>query len=195
MSNSATPYGFLENGLIDGAEPTFGLYEGSLGASNSHSIYQGDPAVLSAGLFDVASVTGNTGAAVAGIFESFSWLSISAGMRVRTRAWLGNTADLVATSVVSCKVRMHPFLIIRGKVTGASGNPVVQANVGSGINFSLGAGPGANQVSTFSFDATTINSTLGSLPFKIYGLVQPPASDPTVANNDILATFNLPITP
>jgi hypothetical protein len=116
-------------------------------------------------------------------------------MRVRNRAWLGNTADLVAGSVVSCKVRMHPHLVIRGKVTGASNNPIVQGNIGWGINFALGAGPGANLVSTFSFDAATVNATLGSLPFKIYGLVQPPASDPASLNNDILAVFNASVVP
>jgi hypothetical protein len=191
MTNSATPYGFYDNGLIDGGEPTFGIYTGSIGASNTSSIYQNDPAIFAAGLFSVGSTTGATGAAVAGIFEAFEWLSISAGMRVRTRAWLGQTADIVANSVVNCKIRMHPNAVMRAKVTGTTtNNPVTQSLIGYACNFTPGAGPGANLVSTFSIDATTLTATSTTLPFKVYGLVNAPASDPTSANNDVFVIWN-----
>jgi hypothetical protein len=189
MTNPVTPYGFKYEGLYEGIEPTFGIYTGQISVSNTHSLYQFDPAVFSAGYWDHATVTGTTGAVVNGFFIGFDWLSISAGMRVYNRAWLGQTADLVANSTISCKVAIGVNLIVQARVTGASNNPIVQANVGSYINFAVGAGPGANLVSTYSIDATSLESSSTTLPFQIYKLIQPPYSDPTSANNDILVSL------
>jgi hypothetical protein len=190
MANPTTPYGFQEVGLIDGVDPTFGMYTGQIAVTNTHTIYANDPAVFAAGYFDVASVTGNTGAGVAGVFVEFSYLSIAMGQRVRNRAWMGNTADIVSGSVITCKVNIHPQAKFKVRATGASNNPITQAMVGNLINFALGAGPGNNLVSTFSADAATETGTSTTLPFKILDLVQQPETDPTLINNEIIVGFN-----
>jgi hypothetical protein len=196
MTNPTQPYGFSNLALIDGSDASFGIITRPLSSTNTHSIYRGDPAVFSAGYYDVASATGATGAGVAGIFEEFTWPSISAGMTVRTRAWLGNTADIVAGGTLSAKIAIHPQLVMQAKVTGGvtgTSNPITQAMVGQFCNFGQVTGPGNNLVSTFSVDAGTVTGTGGvtaTLPFKIHGLVQPPNSDPTSYDNDVYLIFN-----
>lgn len=188
MTNPATPYGFKYEGVYEGLEPNFGIYAGQISLSNTHSLYQFDPAVFSAGYWDHATVTGTTGAVVNGFFIDFDWLSLSAGMRVRNRAWLGQTAD-VSGGTINCHVAIGVNLVLQARVTGASNNPIVQANVGSYINFALGAGPGNNLVSTYSVDAASLESSSTTLPFQIYKIIQPPYSDPTSINNDILVSL------
>ena len=189
MSNPTTPYGFKYDGLIEGLEPNFGVYSGNISVTNTASMYQGDPAIFTSGYFTVATATGGTGAPVVGVFIDFSWLSISAGMRVRNRAWLGQTADIVSGGTLDCKVAVGSNLVLQARVTGASANPIVQANVGEYVNFATGSAPGANLVSTFSIDATTLASSSTTLPFQVYRILQPPYSDPTSADNDILVTL------
>ena len=189
MTNPTTPYGFKYDGLVEGLEPNFGVYSGNIATTNTHSLYQGDPAIFAAGYFDHATTTGTTGAPIAGIFISFSWLSISAGMRIYQRAWLGQTSDIVSGGDVSCKIAIGSNLILQARVTGASNNPIVQANVGEFINFATGSGPGNNLISTYSIDATSLESTSTTLPFQIYKIIQPPFTDPTAANNEILVSL------
>jgi hypothetical protein len=188
MSNPTTPYGFKYEGVVEGLEPTFGIYTGLISTSNTHSLYQFDPAVLSAGFWDHATVTGTTGAVVNGFFISFDWLSISAGMRVRNRAWLGQTTD-VSGGTINCKVAIGSSLILQARVTGASNNPVTTAMLGEYINFAVGAGPGNNLVSTYSVDGASLESSSTTLPFQIYKIIESPYSDPTSINNDILVSL------
>ena len=184
MSNPTTPFGFLDNGLMDGNVPNFGIYSGSIAATNTNSIYAGDIAKpISGGYFDVFTAAVGGGEAIGGIFVEFSWLSKSAGMLVRNRAWLGQTGD-IAGGVVNCKLYVARDGILTVRSSGASGSPVAATNVGQFGNFSIGT-PGANLVSAFQFDDSTLNATQGSLPFQVYALVQAPASDPASVNNII----------
>jgi hypothetical protein len=190
MANPTTTYGFRYLGLIDGAPPNFGLVARSMGAAYATAVYQGDPAILTSGLLALATVTGNTGAGVCGVFQSFTWPSISAGMTIRDRAWLGNTADIASGGVVTAHIAMHPHAKFQVRATGASNNPITNAMQGNLINFAVGAGPGNNKVSTYSADAATETSSSSTLPFKIYELLQQPETDPTVLNNEITVVFN-----
>ncbi len=190
MANPTTPYGFQYLGLIDGAAPTFGLVARSMGASYNVAVYRGDPCILTSGLPALATVTGNTGAGVCGVFQGFTWPSIAAGMTIRDRAWLGNTADIVSGGVLTAHIAMHPQAKFQVRSLGASNNPLTIAMTGNLINFAVGAGPGNNKVSTYSADDATETSSSSTLPFKIYEILQPPITDPTVLNNEVIVVFN-----
>ncbi len=190
MANPTIPYGFRSVGLIDGTAPTFGSVSRSMGASYNVAVYQGDPCILTSGLPALATVTGNTGAGVCGVFQSFTWPSISAGMTIRDRAWLGNIADIVSGGVLTAHIIMNPQAKFQVRVTGASNNPITPAMTGNLINFAVGAGPGNNKVSTYSVDAATETGSSSTLPFKIYEILKPPITDDTVLNNEIIVVFN-----
>jgi hypothetical protein len=190
MANPTIPYGFRSVGLIDGGAPTFGLVARSMGASYATAVYQGDPCILTAGLPALATVTGNTGAGVCGVFQSFTWPSISAGMTVRDRAWLGNIADIASGGVLTAHIVMHPQAKFQVRVTGVPNDPVTIPMTGNLINFAVGAGPGNNKVSTYSADSATETSSSATLPFKIFEVLGQPITDPTLANNEIIVVFN-----
>lgn len=188
MANPSTPFGFLENGLIDGSAPTFGMFSATISASNTNKIYGGDVAKpMSGGYYDVFTAAVGGGEPIGGIFlPDFSWLSLSAGQRIRSRAWLGQTGD-ISGGVVTCKVMIAKDGYLRVRSAGTSGSPVSQ--VGSNANFSIGAAPGNNLISAFLLDDSTIG-TGPSLPFTIYSIDQQPVSDPTSIYNTVIVRLN-----
>lgn len=189
MSNPSTPFGFAEIGLEDGISPNFGVYTGYINPANGHSIYGGDvAAVLAAGYYDYAAEVGG-GEQIGGVFlPEFEWVSISAGMTVRNRAWLGNTADVVAGGTVSCKVVINPQAKFLVRTNGYTGIVLTQANVGSNINFSRGATPGNNQISTYAADLADYGAG-ASEPFRITRVL---GTGPTAAgNNDAASTYQI----
>lgn len=190
MSNQNAPYGFRYVGLIDGSAPNFGIRTVQLSPTNNHSIYGGDvAAAISAGYYDVATEVGG-GAAIGGVFlPDFIWQSKSNQTTMRSRAWLGNSADIVAGGTLTAKVVVHPHALFQVRSNGSTGAAVSQANIGDNINFAVGAGPGNNLISTFSADQSDEGAG-ASLPFRIYGLVQAPVTDPTALYNEIFVVFN-----
>jgi hypothetical protein len=190
MANPTVPYGFQDVNTVEGLSPNFGIVRRPMGASVSASIYQYDPAILTAGLPALATVTGATGAGVCGIFQGFEWPSVSLGGTRRERAWLGNTADIVAGGQLYCWLSMNQQAKFKARVTGASNNPVTVAMTGQLINFAVGAGPGLNLISTYSVDGATATASSATLPFKIYEVLGQPNTDPTTANNEIIVVFN-----
>ena len=191
MSNPSTPYGFKDLGLIDGSEPNFGFVAGLIAANNTNKIYGGDVAKpIAAGVYDVFTAAVGGGAPIGGIFTTnFKWYSQAAGRLVYNSAWLGATGDLVANSQPSCGVLVHPNSVFQARSLGTSGGPVTASQVGSLVNFGLGSAPGNNQISAFGIDDATIGAG-PALPFKIYGIVQAPESDPTSIYNEVLVIFN-----
>jgi hypothetical protein len=193
MANATTPFGFRENGLTDGLMPTFGVYTGKISASNANAIYGGDVAKpLSGGYFDVftSATGGGPAGGIGGIFlPHFKWYSKSVGRAVYSRSWPGNTGDIVANTTIECKLLVARDAILNVRTSGASGNPVTQANIGSYINFSIGATPGNNLISAFLANDADMSATLGNYPFQIYDIEQPPDSDPTSINNIIRVRF------
>lgn len=190
MANPTVPYGFQDVNTVEGLSPNFGIVRRPMGASVSASIYQYDPAILTAGLPALATVTGNTGAGICGVFQGFEWQSISFGGTRRERAWLGNSADIVAGGQLYCWLSMNPQAKFKARVTGASNNPVTNAMLGQLVNFAVGSGPGMNLISTYSIDAATVNASSNTLPFKIYEILGQPNTDPTLVNNEVLVVFN-----
>lgn len=189
MANPSTPFGFQYQGLLDGSSPNFGFVTVSISAANTNSIYGGDVAKpISGGYFDVATEIGG-GEPIGGVFlPDFSWLSRTAGQRIRSRAWLGNTAD-ISGGVVTAKLVMNPQALFRVRSLGSTAAAVAATSVGSNANFNVGAGPGNNLVSTFSLDEATLGVGV-ALPFTIYSIDQAPVSDPTAVYNTLVVRFN-----
>jgi hypothetical protein len=195
MSNPSTPFGFAETGLLDGISPNFGVYTGQIAVNNAHSIFGGDvAAVLAGGYYDYAAEVGG-GAQIGGVFlPDFVWQSISFGGTYRGRAWLGNTADVVAGGSIICKVVINSQAKFRVRTNGAGGVIIGQTNIGSNINFARGATPGNNQISTYSADCADMGAG-ASLPFRITGIVPNPPSDPTSLYDMIEVMFNNLVSP
>lgn len=191
MSNPAIPFGFLDNGLMDGSTPTFGMFPGTLAANNTNSIYGGDVAKpISGGNFDVFTAPVGGGETVGGIFlPDFAYLSKAQGMRSRNRAWLGTTGDLVGSSQPSCKLVISKDNVFLVRTAGLSGGPVGQSSVNLNANFAIGPAPGNNLISAFWLDDSTIG-TNPALPFTIYSIAQAPISDPTSIYNMVYVRFN-----
>lgn len=192
MANPNIPFGFLDNGLLDGTMPTFGLFPGQLSISNTNSIYGGDVAKPpSGGNYDVFTAPVGGGETVGGIFApDFSYLSKAQGMRSRNRAWLGTTGDVVAGSTgIACKLITAKDAVFMVRSAGLSGGPVTQAQVGQNANFAIGPAPGNNLISAFWLDDSTIG-TNPALPFTIVSLAQQPVTDPTSIYNIVYVRFN-----
>jgi hypothetical protein len=192
MTNTLITGGFRYLGLVDGSPPNFGIATGYC-AYNASAMFAGDPLIISAGLLAPATVTGNTGAAVAGVAVSFSWISTAAGRRVWQDYYPSN--DSVSNAAVEVRYVNNPDALFQAQTMGiytgnTVGGPMVQADVGLGINFAPGAGGNtANQQSSFGLDFSTLNATVGVLPFYVYKLIAAPATDPTTAGNLVQVGF------
>lgn len=191
MANPSTLYGFAENGLIDGASPTFGMMSGLISPENTVAIYGGDVSLpIASGYYAAFPLAVGGGAPVGGIFvPDFTWLSLAAGMRRYNRAWLGAIGDLISAAPPTCKLVVNPQAVFRVRSAGTSGSPVTAAQVGLNANFYLGPTPGNNLISRFGLDDLSIGAG-ASLPFKIIGLVAAPESDPTSIYNEVFVKFN-----
>lgn len=192
MTNTLITGGFRCIGLIDGSPPNFGVATGFC-AYNASAMFAGDALIISSGLLAPATATGNTGAAVAGVAVSFSWISIAQGRRVWQDYYPGS--DSVGNANVAVKYVNNPNAIFQAQTMSSSagtavGGPMVQADVGQYINFATGAGGNtASQQSSFGLDFSTLNATKGVLPFYVYQLILAPATDPTSAGNLVQVGF------
>ena len=192
MTNPSTPYGFTSVGLIDGSAPTGGIYKrGAVNPASSSKIFQGDVvAPLSGGFFAAQAPTGG-GAPVGGIaVGDFSWTSLTARMQIWQNWWTGNTADVPSGGGVSIGVNANQQEVFKVRSAGTSSAAVNATQVGSNANFVAGSGGNtANGLSSYALDDANIGSG-ASLPFKIYGLVPAPESDPTSIYNEVFVIFN-----
>lgn len=185
MSNTFAPNGFQSSSFIAGLGQSFGLTAGKV-AYNASAIYRGDPVILTSGKIAVATVTGNTGAAIAGIAESFSWVSTAQGRRVYQSFYPGS--DSVGNADVDVLFQGSPeslFVVQVGNAgaAGSSSNLAAQADIGAFFNFYTGTGNVYSGMSGFSLDYATKNTTQGTLPFVLQAILQAPVTDPTSANN------------
>lgn len=178
MANTQAPFGFREASMTDGISSNFGVATGQMLYSAAATFF-GDPLIQTAGYLSVATVTGNTGAAISGHAVSFEWNSVSQKKKVWNTYWPGN--DCASTDVVTVRYDLNPQTTL---LCQANAGPVTQASVNSYANFATGSGGSTlNGLSSFSLDVASINATKGSLPYKIVGLVQGPITDPTSAYN------------
>lgn len=193
MANVLAPFGFREYGLVDGGVPNFGMAVGKM--LYSTACFYGDPLKWgSAGYLAPASVTGNTGAGVAGIAYSFSWVSIAQGRTVRAQYYPGSN------SVNNADVTIHytnaANSLFKAQTTSSSagtaiGGPLVQADVGTFFNFATGAGGNTTTgISSFSIDFSTQNTSGATLPFVLYTILVAPQLN-TAASAGNIGVFGL----
>jgi len=183
MSNVNAPRGFNPSDFLSGTEPNYGLTFGKM-AYNASAVYKGDPLILSGGKVAVATVTGDAGAAVAGIAVSFSWVSIAQKRRVWESYYPGN--DSQGNADVEVWYQAHPNALFDVQV---NGGPATQADVGSFFNFASGAGNTYSGLSGFSLDYSTKNASQGTLPFVLYQILGQPGTDPTSEYNIVRVGF------
>jgi len=186
MSNTLSPKGFQEFGHVAGVAPNFGLASGKM-AYNASACYSGDSLILSSGKLAVGVTTGNTGAASAGIARQFSWVSTAQNRKVWQSYYPGS--DSKGNADVDVWYDNDPNGLFQVQ---SSGTVITVADVGKGINFTTGTPSTASGISGMSADQTTLNATLGSLPFVVRQILQAPVTDPTSSYNLIVVGFNLP---
>lgn len=183
MTNTNAPRGFSPSNFTAGIPGVFGLTPGKM-AYNASACYQGDPVILSSGKIAVATVTGNTGAAVAGIAVSFTWVSIAQKRRVWQNYYPSN--DSQGNADVDVLYAGHPDALFDVQVN--AGN-AAQADVGSFFNWATGTGNTYTGLSGFSLDYSTKNASQGSLPFVLQAILQAPGTDPASDYNIVRVGF------
>lgn len=183
MTNVLSPKGFQSSSTTPGREPNFGLNTGKM-AYNASACYRGDAVILSSGKVAVATATGNTGAAVLGVAEQFSWVSTAQQRRVWQSFYPGSdsignadvdvwfTNDAAAEFEVQCNA-----------------GPAVQADIGSFFNFATAAGNTYSGLSGWSLDYSTKNATQGVLPFVLRAILIAPKTDPLTQYNLVRVGF------
>lgn len=183
MANSNSPRGFSQSAIINGTSPNFGVTSVPM-AYNAAAVYKGDPLKLVSGKVAVATVTGNTGAAVIGIADSFKWVSIAQNRTVIQSFYPGS--DSQGNADVEVLMINQPDALFDVQVNASN---AVQADVGSFFNFATGTGNTYSGLSGFSLDYSTKNATQGSLPFVLYQILQAPGTDPTSNFNIVRVGF------
>lgn len=183
MSNTNSPRGFGQSSTTGGATSNFGLTPGKM-AYNASACYKGDAVILTAGKIAVATATGNTGAAIVGIADSFSWVSTAQGRRVWQSFYPGS--DSVGNADVD--VLFINLLAAEFDVQVNAGT-AAQADVGSFFNFATGTPNTYSGLSGMSLDYSTKNASQGVLPFVLRAILQQPVTDPTSAYNKVRVGF------
>lgn len=181
IANVNSPFGFKQVDATAGVSPNYGLTWGLM-AYNASACYSGDPVILSSGKVAVATVTGNTGAAVLGVASVFKWVSIAQSRTIIQNYYPGSD------SLNNADVNVG-FINLGGAIFDAqsNGTAFAQADVGKGVNFATGTGNNATGQSGFTLDQSTLNATIGTLPFVIQAIEPGPISnnlyDPTGTYN------------
>ncbi len=193
MANSSVAYGFRSVGLIDGSSPNFGVNRQLLiNPAAAQKMFYGDVLLpIAGGYFAPFTVEVAGGAPVGGIADGlFAWQSVNARMTLRQNWWPGVAGDVVAGGVLSLSAVTNPQTVFQVRSAGTSGGPVTAAQIGQNVNLFIGTGGNTlNGLSSMAIDDATIGAG-PSLPFKIYGLVGAPQSDPTSIYNEVLVIFN-----
>ena len=180
MTNTQVQFGFREYATIDGINPTYGNAIKKIAAGNAVPIFKNDPVTQLSTGYIAQSVAGTT--QIEGIFIGCKYLSASQGRTVYNSYWPGTDA----IGDVEAYVINNPF---QKFVVASIGGPLVFANVGNNVNFSL-AVPGvtATGISGAVIDFATVAVT-ATLPFRIFGLYSDVAA-PGENGSDNTTTFN-----
>lgn len=181
-SNVNAPFGFKQVDATAGVSPNYGITWGLM-AYNAAATYQGDPLILTSGKLAVATVTGNTGAAVAGVASVFKWMSIAQNRTVIQNFYPGSDSQGNADVQIG-------YINLGGALFDVQSvlAPFVQADVGQFVNFATGTGNTYTGMSGFTLDFTTLNATQGTLPFVVNYIEPGP-----IANNlyDPTGNYNI----
>jgi hypothetical protein len=190
-SNTNSPFGFWQRAGI-GSSPTYEQFENANGGIdyNATVIYFGDP-VLRSGSGDGTYIQGSNGQTVpmAGVFIGCKYLSTAIGRTVWSNYWPGGspTTSGNQTSISAWVVNdPNAQFLAQSDSTG-----VVQADVGSNLDYQIGTGTTANGIS----GAYLVHSgaTTSTKPFRFQSLVlDPPGANGTNsgAYNYAVVAFN-----
>lgn len=191
MANISSPFGFSQRSGT-GSSPTYELTP-ALIAYNTANVFSGDPVFrLSDGT--VAGITTGPGPgtqAIAGIFDGCNYLSVAQKRTVWSNYWPGS--DVASGNSVNAKIINDPGAQFLAQVGGSVSVGLVQANIGSNVQFAYGTGNTANGLSGAYIDITVTPAVTSTLPFRVNGLVTaPPGSPGTLAGqyNYAMVAFN-----
>ena len=186
MANIYAPFGFSFGKPGEGISGTFGLDTSKFIAStDTNKCFYGDPVKILASGYVTQWTPGTSAVALAGIFAGCEYFSISSNQMRTSRYWPGTDAsgDVIVKLVPLVYGANANFLVQ------VSGGPVLQSDVGSNIDVTLGAGNTLTGSSTAAVDYTTINTT-NTLPYRISGLYLPttPQSGGGLGNGSDITT-------
>ena len=191
MANIAAPNGFSQRGGT-GSAPTYEMVE-MLVDYNTANIFSGDP-VFRLNDGTVAGITTGPGpgtAAIAGIFVTCRYLSVSQKKVVWNQYWPGT--DVASGNYVTAYVITDPNAQFVAQVGGSGSTGLTQANVGLNVQFAYGTGNAANGISGAYIDITVTPATTATLPFRVVSLLtSPPGQNGTSAGayNTAIVAFN-----
>jgi hypothetical protein len=191
MANIAAPFGFQQRSGT-GSSPTYEIVE-MLVDFNTANIFFGDPVFrLSDGT--VAGITTGPGPgtqAIAGIFIGCKYTSVAQKKTVWSNYWPGS--DVASTNLVTAQIITDPNAQFLAQVGVSTTTGIVQANIGSNVQFAYGTGNTANGISGAYIDISVTPAVTATLPFRVVGLVtSPPGSPGTNAGqyNYVIVAFN-----
>jgi hypothetical protein len=194
MANINAPFGFQQY-QGTGSAPTYEqvtLGNGGIDY-NATVIYAGDPVVrVGGGDGTIKQAAGSAGGAtvtLAGIFYGCKYLSAAIGRTVWSNYWPGGSpvASTAQSTIEAYIVNdQNAQFVAQSDATG-----VAQADIGSNIDFNIGAGTAANGLSgAFLIHGGFVTA---AYPFRLVGLVlNPPGAPGTAAGayNYAIVAFN-----
>ncbi len=193
MANTNAPYGFRQYSG-SGSAPTYEQVTFGNGgiAYNQGAIYYGDPVVrVGSGDGTLARAVGSAGGStvtLAGIFQGCKYLSTATKRTQWSNYWPGSDVASGAQSTIEAYVinDRNAQFVAQSDSTG-----LVQADVGSNLDFNIGTGTAANGLS----GAFLIHggATTAAYPFRLVRLIlDPPGSPGTAAGayNWAVVAFN-----
>lgn len=186
MSNTLSPKGFQDYGLLAGVAPNFGLSWGKM-AYNASACYNGDALKASSGKLAVITDFQGSSSAWAGVARIFTWVSTAQGRRVWQNYYPGT--DSQGNVDVDVGFVNNPQALFIVQADGL----VQQSDVGAFTGATTGSGSAASGMSGMSLYHTTTGS-LGTFPLYVHSLVQAPATDPASAYNLVVVGFTTNVT-
>jgi hypothetical protein len=187
MANTSAPFGFTQR-QGTGSSPTYEQTDFRNGGIdyNAAAIYYGDP-VTRASTTDgtliqgVGSAGGST-ITLAGIFYGCQYLSTAQKRVVWSNYWPGSDVTSANQPTIHAFVVNDPNaqFLAQSDSTG-----LLQANVGSNVDYNIGTGTAANGISGAFIIHTP--ATGSAYPFRFVGLVL----DPPGANGTASGAYNL----
>lgn len=181
MANTYSPFGFRQLRRLDGGAPTAGFDMLTIAASDTSTIFTGDPVVDSAGSPYVTAASSDI-SQIRGIFMGCEYYSAPLARMTWAPYFPGAVGSIASSSPdVRCWVCTDPDMlyIAQGSTSGVIGSTTINRNIGMVVQSSL-----ANTLTGQSF-AALASSTIGStstLPWRIYDLYSnyaPPGTNGT----------------
>ena len=162
MANTLAPFGFSDNGRLDGAPPNFGQFAALVSSGLTTAIFRGDLCIqLSSGYIEQATV--GQGTSAAGIFWGCRYYSIAGKIPKWSPYWPGSDA----AGPVSAFLITDPsaeFLVQCGGLSG-SALPLTAVGMNADIDVTT-AGNTSNGISGMALDDNIVGTT-STLPFHI----------------------------